>query len=310
MSNKTRDKRIEFLDWFKEGGLLVVTLTGLLLYFFLSLPATVFYARLGTTPGEVGITYGGLLGGSTVEIAVLIVVLTSAFLMAASVIAFVGVSARFAAVTSSYRKTPEYRKSLRELSDTEFEARAKFYRDVYGRVPELADLAASVLPQGSWSFEQMENRERRRRELERIPVRTAEQSAELEFIESQRTTVDPVRMSLFLTRHWIRRKGRALATCFIAFTVIALLPALAFVQANEVRSGRTFIGESSGIFDYRADLVTVTPTSRYSTSSVRALGAQSLFLLGQNNQDVILYSPSMHSTIRIPPIAVIIATVG
>jgi hypothetical protein len=58
MSNRTRDRRIEFLDWFKEGGLLVVTLTGLLLYFFLSLPATVFYARLGTTPGEVGVGSG------------------------------------------------------------------------------------------------------------------------------------------------------------------------------------------------------------------------------------------------------------
>src|SRR5215467_11524945 len=51
--------------WLKSNPLLVITILGLLLYAVFSIPATVFYARLGTTPSEVGFTYTSILSGST-----------------------------------------------------------------------------------------------------------------------------------------------------------------------------------------------------------------------------------------------------
>jgi len=53
------------LEWVSESGILAVTVIGLILYFFLSIPVTLFYSQLGTTPGEVGINYVNLLSGST-----------------------------------------------------------------------------------------------------------------------------------------------------------------------------------------------------------------------------------------------------
>ena len=59
------------LDWVKAGGLLLVTVLGILLY-SISVPATIFCGRLGTMPGEVGITYSGLQSGSTSGILVIL----------------------------------------------------------------------------------------------------------------------------------------------------------------------------------------------------------------------------------------------
>src|SRR5215469_4308174 len=77
------------LDWVKESGLLAITVIGFGLYFFLSIPATLFYSQLGTTPGEVGITYVNLLSGSTFELLVIFVALAGVILIAGFLVAYI-----------------------------------------------------------------------------------------------------------------------------------------------------------------------------------------------------------------------------
>jgi hypothetical protein len=55
----------EPLHWVINNPLVALTILGLLLYAAFAIPATVFYARLGTTPSEVGYTYATVLSGST-----------------------------------------------------------------------------------------------------------------------------------------------------------------------------------------------------------------------------------------------------
>jgi hypothetical protein len=64
MSDRPRMSKRDLLDWLKGSGALVITVLGLLFYFILSVPETVFYSRLGTSPNEVGIAYASLLSGS------------------------------------------------------------------------------------------------------------------------------------------------------------------------------------------------------------------------------------------------------
>jgi hypothetical protein len=55
----------EPLYWLINNPLVALTVLGLLLYAAFAIPATFFYARLGTTPSEVGYTYSTILSGST-----------------------------------------------------------------------------------------------------------------------------------------------------------------------------------------------------------------------------------------------------
>lgn len=122
MSNKSNLSRIDVLELLKGSGLLAVTITGILLYLFLSVPATFFYARLGVSPAEVGITYVSLLSGSTIEILTVLVILTAAFLLAAFVISLLSFSIRVYVVNFPLmlRLRRRANKTYWELTDHEF----------------------------------------------------------------------------------------------------------------------------------------------------------------------------------------------
>jgi hypothetical protein len=306
MPDDSKTQRTEILEWLKEGGLLVITIIGLFLYFFLSLPTTIFYARLGTTPDEVGITYASLLSGSTVEILILLILLTAIFMTIAYYIAIASFSVRTFFAYKPIRRDSAYRKPLKDLTEAEFDNRSDLMREFYNHVPELIYLQARG-PKRARSFDEMDKLARRRWELLRLPVRTAEQSAELESIESQRIG-RPFDISLTLARNWIQRRGRLLAAFSIVIIMGVLLPSLAFVQAGQVRDGMAFWGENAGIFYYRADMVRVEPTSQFTALAIQRLRTKDLFLLGQNAEYVILYSSATHSTLRVPPISVIITS--
>ena len=49
------------IGWLKNNVIAVITLTGVFLYIIFSIPATIFYGRLGTTPSEVGFNYSNIL---------------------------------------------------------------------------------------------------------------------------------------------------------------------------------------------------------------------------------------------------------
>lgn len=308
MSTSSRISRDEALEWLKGGGLLVVTITGLFLYVFLSIPAVIFYGRFGVGVDEVGINYVSLLSGSTVEVMVFLIVLTLAFLAIASLVAYMSFGYRVAVISRRgwLRTTPSGVK-VWELDDKEFNEAIERFKKVASYLPELRELINPGFPELSdWEAAQ-----RRRRELRRMPTRTETQSAELTATEKKLKAVVGVSdLASLITRSWIRRRGRTLAISFLLVTTVIGLPALAFVQAGQVLSGKEFWGAKAEILDYHAETVTVSPAVTTVSRAVRELQGEHVFLLGQNMQYATLYSPTMRETLRIPIVDVVVIGTG
>jgi hypothetical protein len=129
--------RTEVLEWLKGGGVVVITVIGLFFYAFLSVPAIVFYSRLGVTPTEAGLSYINVLSGSTAEIIAILVVLTCAFLAAAFGGAFVGLFFRIAAVGAKYGPSYSFRRPYWELSDDEYEKCITFFATFFRVSPNF-----------------------------------------------------------------------------------------------------------------------------------------------------------------------------
>lgn len=287
------------LEWLKGGGLLALTVIGILLYICLSVPATIFYSRLGATPAEVGISYTSLLSGSTLGVAIILVFTSLLFLCLSSLYAFLSFSIR--AIRASHHLSSD--KQDWEMNDEEFEQNVIVLRKYFSRIPEPERTLWMRLP-----WPDAEHNFYRVRELRRLGVRTAEQSIELDHLISQRGFASWTRVIFAASRYWIRRHRRRLLTVSSAFVVIVVLPVLAFLQAGEVLNGSSFYGGQLGIFDYRAQLVSVSPASQLVEHAVEPLLGKRVFLLGQNAQYVVFYLSAAHSTVRVPTSAVIMTS--
>ena len=169
------------LEWIRASGLLLVTVLGILLYIVFSVPATIFYGRLGTTPGEVGITYSSLLSGSTFGILVILVVLTLAFFAVSFIIAFFTLGFRTQRFVYRSRFTLDKFKgrSNWQLTDEEFEQRLTAQGEFATNFPEFVGV--------NWDEE--EARRRRIRELRMMGVRSADQQAELDALTNEQNAV-------------------------------------------------------------------------------------------------------------------------
>lgn len=287
------------LEWLKGGGILALTVIGILLYIFLSVPATIFYGRLGTTPGEVGISYTSLLSGSTLGVFIILIFAALLFVSLSFLFAFLNFS--ISAIRASRQLSAD--KQDWEMDDEEFEQNVVVRRQRFSRIPEPELTLWMQLP-----WPDVEYNFYRARELRRLGVRTAEQSVELDYLISQRHFASWTRVIFAATRHWIRRRRRGLLTASSTIVVIAVLPVLAFVQAGEVLNGNAYYGSQLGTFDYRAQSVSVSAASQGVEQAVEPLVGKRVFLLGQNAQYVVFYLSATHSTVRIPAPAVIVAS--
>ncbi len=316
MSSTPKVQTHYLLQWAKDGGLLAITGTGIVLYIFLSIPAVIFYGRLGVSAGDVGLTYSGLLSGSTLEIAGGLIILTGIILVFAFYAGTVTLFLRFALPYARYKRRERKAggwKSGVELTDEKFEERMAVYQSFLTRFPEVVNMGD---PSSRMTVEEVINHDRRVRTLRRLGVLDEQQDAELNALKEQaaalrrgRAKMSPFGWPAAVTRNWLNRSGRFVAASFLILVIVVLLPVTAYVQAGDVLHGRLYTASSAGIFDYRASLVRVAPASADPPQSVSSLEGRTFFLLGQNAQDVILYSRATRSTIRIPSDSVIITTV-
>jgi hypothetical protein len=300
------------LDWVRESGLLAVTVIGLILYFFLSIPATLFYSQLGTTPGEVGLNYVNLLSGSTFELLVIsillaIAVLVGGFLVVYFLIAIYSVTLYLYHFRTIGRNLP--REDRLTLS---------YERDlaIYRRLPEYFQTRRMFWPNYPETVDEVKSKMARRLDLLKAPNLTSEESAAVSGIESRLSIprkniiwkgLARSVVALFLM---IRHRIRKLVVSFALAIVIIVLPVLAFIQARQVYDGHAYFASDSGIFDYSADPVIVYPvTPAAATQATLNLKDKKLFLLGENTVDAVLYSPADHATIRVPIDSVVISTV-
>lgn len=322
MSDKNHFSSAEILEWLKGSGVVAITLAGLFAYFLFSVPATVFYARLGTTPDEVGITYVSLLSGSTVEISVMLLFLAAALITIAFTLSYLSIPIRAARTAYLFHKKTGARQPSNQrlgrrwlLTDQKFEDVIRWRRFHFEQNPDFYPALASLNRHGPQSFAEEEVLWRRERELWQLGVRTAEESTELDLIGFKLPLRKPGIRSLgsslvlpgVMTVRGIRHYGRR-ASVLIGAIIIILLPAFAFIQAGDITYGKTYIGNNTGVFEYRADEVKVYVISPNAALGIQAVQAQKLFLLGINAQDAIFYSPTARSTIRIPIATIIIAS--
>jgi hypothetical protein len=294
----------QVLEWLKSSGLLSVTLCGLLLYVFLSVPATIFYSRLGVSPSEVGLSYANLLSGSTAEVIAILLILTSAFLFIALFAAMLSVNIRGIPWGAALKRVTGG-VPLPDLPDDKFYEYVELSYKL--NLHLLSGLSKEYDSKYALKYDNEYTRQRRVRDLRRLGVLMEEQSAELDELSSR--TPFPDNLGWLLAKRWIRSHGRLLATFFVAITVVIVLPTLAFIQAGQVLQGRQYFGSGIGIFDYYATPARISPSSASAASSVEPFERLTMFLIGENSQYLILYSPTTHSTVRFPEASVIVASV-
>ena len=300
------------LDWVRDSGLLAVTVIGLIIYFFLSIPATLFYSQLGTTPGEVGLNYVNLLSGSTFELLVISILLAVAVLVGGFLVVYFLIAV-YSFTLYFYR----FRTIGRNLS-REDRLTLSYERDlaIYRRLPEYFQTRRMFWENYPETVTGVESTMVRRLDLLKVANPTPEESAEVSEIESRLSiprnniVLKGLARSVVALLLMIRHRIRKLVVAFAFAIVIIVLPVLAFIQAREVYDGHTYFASDSGIFDYSADPVTVYPvTPGAATEATSDLKGKKLFLLGENTVDAVLYSPADHATIRVLIDSVVISTV-
>jgi hypothetical protein len=300
------------LDWVRESGLLAVTVVGLIIYFFLSIPATLFYSQLGTTPGEVGLNYVNLLSGSTFELLVISILLAVAVLVGGFLVVYFLI-AIYSFTLYFYRF-----RTIGSNLPREDRLTLTYERDlaIYSRLPEYFQTRRMFWPNYPETVNAVKSAMARRLDLLKASSPRPEETAEVSEIESRLSIARKNIILKGLARSvvalflMIRHRIRKLVVSFALAIVIIVLPVLAFIQAREVYDGHAYFASDSGIFDYSADPVTVYPaTPGAATQATLNLKGKKLFLLGENTVDAVLYSPADHATIRVPIDSVVISTV-
>jgi len=284
-----------FSQWVKSNPVVVVTFFGVLLYAMFSIPSIIFYARLGTSASEIGFNYSNVLSGATFGTVVVLAVLIGAvFEVAYLVLAFLFGGLWVAVIIWSLFHLELISEDW-ELDAKQFDRKLGFAGVIYfGKKPTWAEMKRGL---------------RRRRELHRLEGRTPAEAIELEYLDSKRTYPRVVNSSFYALRHLLRPGiWYVYALFLIIIGVTAVLTATAFFQANTIIHGQPYFGDQSGVFAYHAEIVYVRPVSTGTAKSVQQLAGKRLFLLGENAQYVILYSPDFQSTIRIPVNAVVMTS--
>ena len=293
------------IGWLKNNVIAVISLTGVFLYIIFSIPATIFYGRLGTTPSEVGFNYSNILSGSTfgvlilIGFAVLIAMLILVLLGYAAVIFVLLPRAKFITTRTDRLNSQDDT----TISDDEFDRKLNRIRKTYKN-------------KSGWP--ETEQALRRKRELAQLENRTAAEDSEIINLNSRYNYGDIFLRSLLPPFSWPSRHWRGLlaAFLFIMFTgTTSLFTLSAYYNADAVKRG---VGLPNRLvyFDYRADPVSVKAASPGDTSTIGQVVPANgrVFLLGENSQEVVLYIPNMKSasngsTVRLPVSEVIISDI-
>jgi hypothetical protein len=180
-----------------------------------------------------------------------------------------------------------------ELDADQFERKLKWTRFIYfGKRPPWAKMESDL---------------RRSRELHRLEEVTPAEASELEYLSLKSPYFRIINSPFYVLRHWLRPGIWYVYALFLIITGVTIaLTVTAGNQADTVLHGKIYYGNQSGAFAYHAEVVYVRSASTDTAKSVQQLIGKRLFLLGENAQYVILYSPDLRSTIRVPVNAVVV----
>jgi hypothetical protein len=283
------------LRWVRANVLATLTILGILIYAVFSIPATYFYARLGTTPSEVGVTYSTIVSESTFGL-LLLVALSLAALYYLFLIALVAItySAGFWLLWAIVRH-PILRQKDEDLDEEQFKEKLIILQDAFHGTSEIwLEIELDL-----W----------RRRDIYGAKQRTLEDVAELRKNRNLRIYARMLWAGYRRARERLTpRSIKAIGTVIIlGFAVICImLTWIARIQSEEVEQGSRVFGTQIGTFDYHAQPVTLHPDSAGDEKILERLAGplsgpnSMMYLLGQNAQYLIIYSWAENETIRVP----------
>jgi len=285
----------EPLHWLINNPLVVLTILGLLLYATFAIPATVFYASLGTTPSEVGYTYTTILSGSTLGAVFIVLAFVLVLLYVVQFTIIFVIYFLLLRFTFNYVRHPGLLAYDWNLDADQFEHKLAITKKIYAK------------DQATW--DKIERMYRRRRALKKMENPSGSEKSEMKALRFG----IPKLQGKYLASLFIRAvRPRAwhiylLFPVLIFFTIIFTL--MATNQADHVINGTAeSTGGNVGLFEYNVEPVTIIPAQRENKQSIKPLVGEKLYLLGENAQYVILYVPQERSTVRVPTAAVIISS--
>ena len=283
----------EPLHWLLNNPLVALTILGLLLYATFAIPATSFYASLGTTPSEVGYSYATILSGSTLGALVIVLVFFIVlFQVVQFLIIFIAYTVLFR-IAFGYVRHPSLLAADWELDTDQFERKLAIVKKPYGK------------DRATWS--NLERMLRRRRALKKMESPSAAEESEMKTLGFK----IPLQQGKYLISLLARALRPRAWYIYLLFPVLIFLTIIFTViannQANHVMNGTAeSTGNEGGLFDYNVESVRIMPAQAGDKQSIDTLVGKKLYLLGQNAQYVILYVPQERSTVRVPTAAVII----
>jgi hypothetical protein len=298
----THDRPVELarpthilLQWIRDNTLVTLTILGVLVYVVFSIPTTYFYARLGTTPSEVGITYATILSGSTFGL-VLIISLSLVALYYVFVYLLV-VAACFVAAPLlwTFVAHPKLLRKGWNPNGEHFEEKLTRLNKAFRGTPE--------------SWQEIAQEFGRGREPGSNEERTSDGNAESKKSHELRIYSRMLSSGFRNTReqftpHSIKLIG-IIVFVYLAI-IVGLLTWYARIQSEVVETGGRVFGTENGVFGYHAEMVTLEPDSAADMQSLQQLVGPltgpnvTTYLLGQNDQYLIVYSLARHETVRIP----------
>jgi hypothetical protein len=291
-----------FSQWLKGNVIVISTVFGVLLYAVFSIPPIVFYARLGTTPSEVGLSYTNILSGATLGaltmlgVSILLIYFILFYAVYLFILAWVTAMMVYWITTRSRLRGQDW-----ELDAHQFDEKLAMIRDIYSK------------EKPSWT--EVEQALRRRRELGGRKYLTPTEISERAGLNSQKIYLRVFLSKLSSISRSLRpRQWHAYALFLVIIILTGSLALIARAQAGQVLRGKNYFGSHVGLFEYHAEIVSVRPASGKPAKSVKYLAGKKVFLLGQNSQYIILYLPSCGSpngwTMRIPVAAVIVTNIA
>jgi len=281
--------------WLKKNVTAAIAVAGILLYAVFSIPATFFYAHLGTTPSEVGSTYTSLLSGSTLAVLIIlaaVIVLPYYFV--------IGFSAGFIlgyylivvpTVAFMFLVHPRLLAKDQELEADEFELKLQKVRILFCR--------------RTWK-EEVKPKLSRHRDLSRKKSITDYEDYELKSLDPRKIYLRGIASPFSVMRSLLRPPAKFIYS-YLAIMIVISTVALAMIarhQADQLRQGNTYFGHEIGLLGYHAEKVDIRPSIDPAKGLVQQ--EDGVFLLGQTAQYVVVYSPRTQSTKRIPVAAAIV----
>ena len=276
MSVTQATHRGTLLEWVKDNGLLTITILGLLLYALFAIPTTIFYANLGTSPAEVGITYTTLLSSSAPG-TLMVLGIAAAFLYYVLLL-FTIHTATASAKGVSGAKEPDPRKKDWELDNDDFESRVARLKGYYCNYPEIGDSLKRT-----WGEHEDKLRCRRQLQImkklahEKMEKLAPEKSSELKSIQRQ---IAPYHSRATRRAFMERLKRRPTMIIGLYLGLLAVISGYAYFEAQGVKAGYSY-GGSFGPFGFRVEKVMVCPAAKTDSQMYAWLSGRPVYLLGE-----------------------------